>query len=74
MALPETRYATNNGLYVAYQQAGDQDALVGEIQEFVTGVRPLAEPDRVLATILFAVHELKGVPGQWRILAVVDGP
>jgi class 3 adenylate cyclase len=33
--------------------AGDQDALVGEIQEFVTGVRPLAEPDRVLATILF---------------------
>jgi class 3 adenylate cyclase len=33
--------------------AGDQDALVGEIQEFVTGVRPVAEPDRVLATILF---------------------
>jgi class 3 adenylate cyclase len=33
--------------------AGDQDALVGEIQEFVTGVRPMAEPDRVLATILF---------------------
>ncbi len=33
--------------------AGDQHALVGEIQEFVTGVRPVAEPDRVLATILF---------------------
>ena len=33
--------------------AGDQDALVGEIQEFVTGARPVAEPDRVLATILF---------------------
>jgi class 3 adenylate cyclase len=33
--------------------AGDQDGLVGEIQEFVTGVRPVAEPDRVLATILF---------------------
>jgi class 3 adenylate cyclase len=33
--------------------AGDQDALVGEIEEFVTGVRPLAEPDRVLATIVF---------------------
>ena len=29
--------------------AGDQDALVGEIQEFVTGARPVAEPDRVLA-------------------------
>jgi class 3 adenylate cyclase len=33
--------------------AGDQDALVGEVQEFVTGARPVAEPDRVLATILF---------------------
>ncbi len=33
--------------------AGDQDALVGEIQEFVTGARPVTEPDRVLATILF---------------------
>jgi class 3 adenylate cyclase len=26
---------------------------VGEIQEFVTGARPVTEPDRVLATILF---------------------
>jgi class 3 adenylate cyclase len=33
--------------------AGEQDALVGEIQEFVTGARPVIEPDRVLATILF---------------------
>ncbi len=33
--------------------AGDQQALAGEIQEFVTGVRPVTETDRVLATILF---------------------
>jgi len=33
--------------------AGDQHALVGEIQEFVTGARPVIETDRVLATILF---------------------
>jgi class 3 adenylate cyclase len=33
--------------------SGDQDALVAEIQEFLTGVRPTVEPDRVLATILF---------------------
>jgi class 3 adenylate cyclase len=33
--------------------AGDQDALVGEIQEFLTGVRPTVEPDRVLATVVF---------------------
>ena len=31
----------------------DADALATEIQEFVTGVRPPLEPDRVLATILF---------------------
>ena len=31
----------------------DADALLTEIQEFVTGVRPLPEPDRVLATVLF---------------------
>jgi pimeloyl-ACP methyl ester carboxylesterase len=32
---------------------GDGDAIVDEIQEFVTGVRPGPEIDRVLATILF---------------------
>jgi class 3 adenylate cyclase len=33
--------------------AGDLDAIVAEIQAFVTGVRPAAEPRRVLATVLF---------------------
>jgi len=33
--------------------SGDQDALVAEIQEFLTGTRPVAEPDRVLSTTLF---------------------
>src|SRR5439155_27097809 len=32
---------------------GDQDALVDEIATFVTGVRPVREPDRVLATVVF---------------------
>lgn len=32
---------------------GDQDAIVDEIEEFLTGVRPGADADRVLATILF---------------------
>jgi len=32
---------------------GDQDALIDEIEEFLTGVRHRAEPDRVLATVLF---------------------
>jgi len=33
--------------------AGDSDALVEEIEEFLTGVRGHAETDRVLATVLF---------------------
>jgi len=32
---------------------GDQDAIVDEIEEFLTGVRPTPDPDRVLATVLF---------------------
>jgi class 3 adenylate cyclase len=32
---------------------GDQDAVLDEVQEFLTGVRPSPEPDRVLATVLF---------------------
>jgi pimeloyl-ACP methyl ester carboxylesterase/class 3 adenylate cyclase len=32
---------------------GDQDVLVDEVAEFVTGDRPIREPDRALLTILF---------------------
>jgi pimeloyl-ACP methyl ester carboxylesterase len=33
--------------------AGDTDAIDDEIEEFLTGTRPVPEPDRVLATVLF---------------------
>jgi class 3 adenylate cyclase len=33
--------------------AGDSDVVLDEIEEFLTGVRPVAEADRVLATVLF---------------------
>ena len=32
---------------------GDADGLVDEVQEFLTGVRPVSEVDRVLTTVLF---------------------
>jgi class 3 adenylate cyclase len=32
---------------------GDQDTMLDEIQEFLTGVRPARDVDRVLATVLF---------------------
>jgi pimeloyl-ACP methyl ester carboxylesterase len=33
--------------------AGDVDSVVDEVEEFLTGSRPVHEPDRVLATVLF---------------------
>jgi pimeloyl-ACP methyl ester carboxylesterase len=36
-----------------YPWIGDQDALLDEVEEFLTGVRPVPEPDRMLATVLF---------------------
>jgi pimeloyl-ACP methyl ester carboxylesterase len=33
--------------------AGDQEAVVGEIEEFLTGARSVPAPDRVLATVMF---------------------
>ena len=32
---------------------GDQDEVLDEAEEFLTGVRPIPQPDRVLATVLF---------------------
>jgi class 3 adenylate cyclase len=36
-----------------YPFAGDSDALLDEVEEFLTGSRRAREPDRVLATVLF---------------------
>jgi class 3 adenylate cyclase len=33
--------------------AGDSEAVLGEVEEFLTGARSEAEPDRVLATVMF---------------------
>lgn len=32
---------------------GDADSVIAQLEEFLTGVRPLPEPDRVLSTVLF---------------------
>jgi class 3 adenylate cyclase len=42
--------------------AGDADALLDEIEEFLTGVRPPATTNRVLATVLFT--DIVGSSGQ----------
>ena len=36
-----------------FPHLGDQDAILDEVEEFLTGVRPVHAPDRALATVLF---------------------
>jgi pimeloyl-ACP methyl ester carboxylesterase len=50
--IPGAKYVELPGCdHLAY--VGDQDAVLDEVEEFLTGVRRGPEPDRVLATILF---------------------
>jgi class 3 adenylate cyclase len=51
-AIPGARYVELEGAD-HFPQVGDQDAFLDEVEEFITGVRPHPEPDRVLATVLF---------------------
>ena len=50
--IPGAKFVELPGDHIPYP--GDADALLDEIEEFLTGVRRGPEPDRVLATILFA--------------------
>ncbi len=51
--IPGARYVELEGAdHLPYLASGD--SVVEEIQEFLTGVREPAEPDRVLATVLFS--------------------
>ncbi len=53
---------------------GDQDAILDEVEEFLTGARHAPEPDRVLATVLFTrivdsqEHSARLGAGRWREL------
>jgi class 3 adenylate cyclase/alpha-beta hydrolase superfamily lysophospholipase len=47
-----SRYVELDGID-EHPWTGEQDEIVDEIEEFLTGVRPPRSPDRVLATVLF---------------------
>jgi len=50
--IPGARYVELEGIdHLPW--AGDSEAVIGEVQEFLTGARSAAEPDRVLATVMF---------------------
>jgi class 3 adenylate cyclase len=50
--VPHARYVELEGMDHVFF-LGDQDALLDEVEEFLTGTRGAREPDRVLATVLF---------------------
>ena len=50
--IPHAQYVELEGMDHAFF-LGDQDALLDEVEEFLTGTRGAREPDRVLATVLF---------------------
>jgi pimeloyl-ACP methyl ester carboxylesterase len=50
--IPGAKYVELDGVdHVPY--VGNPDAILDEIEEFLTGVRPGPDPDRILATVLF---------------------
>jgi class 3 adenylate cyclase len=50
--IPRAKYVELPGRDL-FWWASEADAVVDEVEEFLTGVRPAPEPDRVLATVLF---------------------
>ena len=68
--IPEARFVEFPG--DTHQMADIRDQVIAEVQEFVTGVRPHATPNRVLATILFldivgSTHHLSNLGDErWR--------
>ncbi len=50
--IPGARYVELEGSDSLFS-AGDSEAVLGEVEEFLTGARHEPEPDRVLATVLF---------------------
>lgn len=51
--IPGARYVEIPGIDHMVVDNETQDIIADEIEEFLTGVRPAPEPDRVLATVLF---------------------
>jgi len=50
--IPDARYVELPGIdHLPW--AGDSEAVIGELEEVLTGARSVAEPDRVLATVMF---------------------
>lgn len=62
--IPGARFVELPGTDVAW--FSDQDAIIAEMEEFITGVRPVPTPDRVLATVMFTdIVESTRLAAEW---------
>jgi class 3 adenylate cyclase len=62
--IPGARFLELPGSDIAW--FGDQEAIVAEIEEFITGVRPAPVHDRVLATVMFTdIVESTRLASEW---------
>jgi hypothetical protein len=83
--IPDAQYLELPGEKV-FSFGPESDALVDEIEEFLTGARHAPDADRILATVMFCDvvdstraaaelgdrgwRDLRGVPGEWNLWAV----
>ena len=51
--IPGARFVEFPGIDHSWLAGEDPTPILDEIEEFITGVRPMTEPDRVLATVMF---------------------
>ncbi|MEX2555208.1 MAG: adenylate/guanylate cyclase domain-containing protein [Actinomycetota bacterium] len=62
--IPRARYVELPGADVSW--FGDQEAILAEMEEFMTGVRPAPSHDRVLATVMFTdIVESTRLAAEW---------
>jgi class 3 adenylate cyclase/esterase/lipase len=51
--IPGAKFVELPGMDHSWQAGEDPLPIADEVEEFLTGVRPISEPDRVLATVMF---------------------
>ncbi len=71
----ETRYARNGDLRVAYRASGEGPRDIVFLSNWYTCCEVLPELPSIQGWLEFedrGAHELKGVPGKWRLFAVAS--
>jgi hypothetical protein len=69
----DIRYARSGGVSIAYQVVGEGEVDLAYVPDYVSNVEYARSGDVAVAYQVVGdkgVHELKGIPGEWRFYAV----